>query len=96
MQIASPDQVNAIDLAAAPGDDAPAAMPGDHADAAPASQSALAAPVHRDAGQSAATVGSAVGSASWLAQALAALGGAVAAGAVAWFLIGAGPLRTYG
>jgi hypothetical protein len=39
---------------------------------------------------------SAVGSASWIAQVLAALGGAIAAGAVAWFLIGAGPVRTYG
>lgn len=37
-----------------------------------------------------------VGSASWIAQVLAALGGAVAAGSVAWFLIGSGPLRTYG
>lgn len=37
-----------------------------------------------------------VGSASWIAQALAAFGGAVAAGAVAWFLIGSGPVRTYG
>jgi hypothetical protein len=39
---------------------------------------------------------SAVGSASWIAQVLAALGGAIAAGTVAWFLIGAGPARTYG
>jgi hypothetical protein len=39
---------------------------------------------------------SAVGGASWIAQVLAALGGAVAAGAVAWFLIGGGPVRTYG
>jgi len=39
---------------------------------------------------------SAVGSASWIAQVLAALGGAIAAGTVAWFLIGAGPVRTYG
>lgn len=37
-----------------------------------------------------------VGSASWIAQVLAALGGAVTAGAVAWFLIGGGPARTYG
>lgn len=37
-----------------------------------------------------------VGSASWIAQVLAAFGGAVAAGAVAWFLIGGGPVRTYG
>jgi hypothetical protein len=40
--------------------------------------------------------GSKVGSAGWTAQVMAALGGAVAAGAVAWFLIGAGPQRTYG
>ncbi len=37
-----------------------------------------------------------IGSASWIAQVLAALGGAVAAGALAWFLIGGGPVRTYG
>jgi hypothetical protein len=39
---------------------------------------------------------SAVGSASWIAQVLAALGGAIAAGTVAWILIGAGPVRSYG
>lgn len=38
---------------------------------------------------------SAVGGLAWIAQAFAALGGAVAAGVVAWFLIGAGPVRTY-
>ena len=37
-----------------------------------------------------------VGSASWIAQLLAALGGAVAAGAIAWFLIRPKPERTYG
>ena len=37
-----------------------------------------------------------VGSASWIAQVLAALGGAIAAGSVAWFLIGASPQRMYG
>lgn len=37
-----------------------------------------------------------VGSASWIAQLLAALGGAIAAGAVAWFLIRPAPERTYG
>lgn len=37
-----------------------------------------------------------VGSASWIAQMLAALGGALAAGAVAWFLIRPAPERTYG
>jgi hypothetical protein len=38
----------------------------------------------------------AVGSASWIAQLLAALGGAIAAGAVAWFLIRPAPERNYG
>jgi hypothetical protein len=37
-----------------------------------------------------------VGSPAWIAQVLAALGGAVAAGSVAWFLIGSAPQRTYG
>ena len=87
VQVDSPDQVNAIDLAA-DGDPPPAATPSGRADAAPAAQTVLAAPLHRDA--------STVGSASWIAQVMAALGGAIAAGAVAWFLIGSGPVRTYG
>ena len=37
-----------------------------------------------------------VGSASWIAQILAALGGAAAAGSAAWFLMGSVPQRTYG
>jgi hypothetical protein len=37
-----------------------------------------------------------IGSASWIAHVLAALGGAIAAGAVAWFLIRPAPERTYG
>jgi hypothetical protein len=37
-----------------------------------------------------------VGSASWIAQMFAALGGAIAAGAVAWFLIRPAPERNYG
>jgi hypothetical protein len=37
-----------------------------------------------------------VGSAAWLAHVLAALGGAIAAGAVAWLLIRPAPERTYG
>lgn len=37
-----------------------------------------------------------VGSASWIAQLLAALGGAIAAGAVAWFLIRPAPERNFG
>jgi hypothetical protein len=40
---------------------------------------------------------STIGSASWVAQVLAALGGAMAAGTLAWFLIGGGPpARDYG
>jgi hypothetical protein len=88
VQIASPDQVNEIDLAA---DDSHAAeIPADNA--APASQAVFAAPTRDEAEQ----IASKVGSAAWIAQAMAALSGAVAAGAVAWFLIGAGPQRTYG
>jgi hypothetical protein len=57
-----------------------------------AAQTVLAAPVVQEAASK-----SEVGSASWIAQVLAAFGGAVAAGAVAWFLIGGSrPIRTYG
>jgi len=83
VQVATPDQVNDIDLAAA--DNSVATT---KADAAPVSQTVLAAPLHRDA--------DAVRSVSWIAQVLAALGGSAAAGAVAWFLIGSGPVRIYG
>jgi hypothetical protein len=38
----------------------------------------------------------AVGSPGWIAQVMAALAGAVAAGSIAWFLIGAAPRRAYG
>ncbi len=92
-QTESADQVNTLDLAVQRGA-LPATPPNDPAAVAPASttQTALAAPVQAQEGQNAATVGSA----SWIAQVLAALGGAIAAGAVAWFLIGSGPVRTYG
>ena len=87
VEVATPDQANAIDLAADEHHDAVVA--GDHAiNPEPPAQRVLAAPVHKDA--------SAVGSASWIAQVLAAFGGAVAAGVVAWFLIGGGPQRMYG
>ncbi|HXW41159.1 MAG TPA: hypothetical protein VEK75_08140 [Xanthobacteraceae bacterium] len=99
VQIAPPDRVNAIDLAADRADAGAAASPAadaaaptiaaDSADAA-APASVLAAPFHQAADTAP------VGSASWIAQVLAALGGAVTAGVVAWFLIGAGPVRTYG
>jgi hypothetical protein len=79
VEIASPDDLNAIDRAAEDNRDARAATP---------VQTVLAAPVHDDA--------SAVGSVSWIAQVLAALGGAMAAGVTAWFMIGPGPQRMYG
>jgi hypothetical protein len=52
-----------------------------------------AAPVVTEPSRDATTT---VGSASWIAQVLAAFGGAAAAGAIAWFLIGSGPARMYG
>jgi hypothetical protein len=79
VEIASPDDLNAIERAAEDTHDAPAAT---------SVQTVLAAPVHDDANP--------VGSMSWLAQVLAALGGAVAAGVTAWFMIGPGPQRMYG
>jgi len=63
---------------------------GDNRDAAtePTAQSVFAAPVHGDASR--------VGSASWIAQVLAALGGAMAAGVAAWFMIGPNLQRMFG
>jgi len=88
VEIAAPDRLNAIDRAAEDNHDTPTAMPTDRADAATPVQTVLAAPVHDDA--------SPVGSASWIAQVLAALGGAMAAGVTAWFMIGPDPQRMYG
>lgn len=100
VQVASPTDVNAIDLAA-----------NDHAaqtnDAAPPSAAASTPPSLREVGNpeqksDSATAAlsrkskSAVGSTSWILQVLAALGGAVTAGSLAWFLIGSTPQRTYG
>ena len=100
VQVASPTDVNAIDLAA-----------NDHAaqtnDAAPPSAAANTPPSLREVGNTeqksdSVTAAlsrkskSAVGSTSWILQVLAALGGAVTAGSLAWFLIGSTPQRTYG
>jgi hypothetical protein len=91
VQVVAPDEINQIDLAA--DDETPTAAARFEApDAAPAAQTVFAAPVHEDGSHSQ----SPVGSASWFAQVLAALGGAFTAGTVAWFLIGSGPVRTYG
>jgi len=89
VQVASPDDVNALDLAADDQDAAAkTATPSDVTEPEPAAQAMVAMPAPQDA--------SPIGSASWIAQVLAALGGAIAAGSVAWFLIGSAPQRTYG
>ncbi|HEY1982784.1 MAG TPA: hypothetical protein VGH13_22115 [Xanthobacteraceae bacterium] len=84
VDVAAPDQANAIDLAADEHHDA--TVSDARTDPDPPAQRVLAA--HKDA--------SSGGSDSWIAQFLAAFGGAVAAGLVALFLIGGGPRRTYG
>ena len=99
VQIASPDQVNELDLTAQ--DSAATAtntMPAAPAASVPATNN-VPAPASKS--DSLATTwsqlsASQVGSTSWIAKVLAALGGAVAAGSAAWFLIGATPQRTYG
>ena len=91
VQVTSPDQVNQIDLAAND-DGVTAATRIDSSEKTQVMQTVLAAPAHEDASQNAGPISNA----SWFAQVLAALGGAFAAGTVAWFLIGSGPVRTYG
>jgi hypothetical protein len=99
VQVAAPDHVNEIDLAASDG----AAQAGTTAPSgATANAQAMANLDEASSKSDSLTTASAqprtslVGSASWIAQVLAALGGAVAAGTVAWFLIGSTPQRTYG
>ena len=87
LRIAAPNPDSSV-APSAPQDAPPVAATNDSSIAPPSPQSVLAAPIHHDTSQ--------VGSAAWIAQVLAAFGGAVAAGAVAWFLIGGGPVRTYG
>jgi len=102
VEVASPDHVNDMDLAAnndttqisdaAPGTTASAPALREIAEAAPKSDAnAEIVSAARPMPQS-----SDVGSTSWFLQVLAALGGAVTAGSVAWFLIGSTPQRTYG
>jgi len=99
VQIASPDQVNDLDLAAR--DSAATdtnAMPAAPTASVPATNNGPTPGSKSDslaAAWSQPSVGQ-VGSTSWIAKVLAALGGAVAAGSAAWFLIGATPQRTYG
>jgi hypothetical protein len=89
VEIKPADEINEIDLAANNQDaEASTAAPTDRADL-----ESVAAPTVAVASREAKNP---IGSASWIAQVLAALGGAIAAGSVAWFLIGSGPQRTYG
>jgi hypothetical protein len=89
VQVVSPDGANDMDLAADTAK-APATAEADDvvSTAEPAEQSVHAAQAPKSS--------TPVGSATWIAQVLAALGGAVAAGSVAWFLIGYAPQRSYG
>ena len=90
VRVASPDDANEIDLAIERGA-LPAAAP-----AVKAASTETAAPTDKSDSAAAAvsqTPSSKVGSTSWLMQVMAALGAAVAAGSVAWFLIGSAPQR---
>jgi hypothetical protein len=98
IQVASADQANEIDLAANDAGVASDASLG-AASARPAvptepPEAAASSKTTRIA--FAQTPRAEVGSTSWLLQVLAALGGAVAAGVVAWFLMGSSPQRMYG
>lgn len=97
VQVASPDEVNPLDLAADNHDaDGALAHSADVSRDAPAAPAATAAPTQTVLAAPVRAERNHVGSGAWLAQALAALGGAVAAGVVAWLLIGSGPVRLYG
>ncbi len=92
VQAASPDEVNPADLAADnPQKAAKAAVAHNPVAPAPVVHAMIVKPT-----TPAAQNPTPVGSASWIAHVLAALGGAIAAGAVAWFLIGPAPQRNYG
>ena len=88
VQVVSPDDANEIDLAAITPASAPVATPAvllTQADPAPVVVAASATPEP-----------SPFGSVAWIAQVLAALGGAFAAGTVAWLMMGSAPQRSYG
>jgi hypothetical protein len=98
IQVASADEANEIDLAA---NDASAASDASLGTltASNAAMTEVAAPAAKFESTSAAVAqaqSADVSSTSWFLQVMAALGGAVAAGSVAWFLIGSAPQRMYG
>ena len=88
VRVVSPDDANEIDLAA----DAPevAASKGPRSDIAAAQPSEAETVAVAQAREP-----SPAGTSAWVAQLLAAIGGAMAAASVAWFLIGSAPQRTY-
>jgi hypothetical protein len=89
---ASPSNTNPNETAANPAaNNKAAAILAAVSDAASKSDTVKAAPAPQP--QAAA---SAIGSPGWIAQVMAAAAGAVAAGSLAWFLIGSAPQRTYG
>jgi hypothetical protein len=88
VHVVSPDDANEIDRADAQNAPSAAATQSGIAVAEPASDTATIARAQAETSH--------VGSASWIAQVLAALGGAIAAGSIAWFLMGSAPQRTYG
>jgi hypothetical protein len=100
VQVASSNEANEIDLAAKGG------APQGANDPAQSVASINALPMHDSAdvepkanAPQVVTVQptpTKVGSTSWFLQVMAALGGAVTAGSLAWFLIGSTPQRTYG
>lgn len=105
VQIAAPDEVNEIDLAASDAatqknDAAPAtataAISSPREITEPTSKSDSIRPNFATAEAATPLKTNTVGSTSWILQVLAALGGAVTAGSLAWFLIGGTPQRTYG
>jgi len=99
LRVASPDGGNESDLAANDANTQAGAAATNSATASAPAASDVAEPTTTTESMNAAPArasASEVGSASWIAQVLAALGGAVAAGSVAWFLIGSTPQRTYG
>jgi hypothetical protein len=107
VRVASPDDVNEIDLAANNATASPSALAADPANAAaPAANTGEVSPKadafsvavaqQQQVSQEHSQEHSPIGSPSWIMQVVAALGGAVAAGSVAWFLIGSAPQRTYG
>jgi hypothetical protein len=98
VKVASPDDVNEIDLAANQTASRASDAPPVSAEKTAPMQEIVAAAAKADmnAPANVQTPPSQVGSTPWILQVMAALGGAVAAGSVAWFLIGGTPQRTYG